>query len=310
MRPDAVTYLDEERVGKLLRYPDLIAAMEGALAAFSTGKVVQPVRTILTIEENRRYLGVMPAATTDVMGAKIVSFYPANEGTAHPTHNGAIMLLDARNGRPLMAMDARLITEMRTAAVSAAVTKHLMPENARVLAVLGSGVQARSHVQALGHVARFDEIRVWSRDPEHAQLFAKDHGAVATSAERAVTGADVIVVATSSTEPVLHGAWLKTGAHVNSVGANRPNWRELDDAVMSHTIVVDSREAALQESGDVIASHAKIYAEAGQLFAGAIPMPPRDATTIFKSMGLAVEDLVSAKLVYDAFTRAVSAGTA
>ncbi|HZY99512.1 MAG TPA: ornithine cyclodeaminase family protein, partial [Candidatus Baltobacteraceae bacterium] len=280
----------------------------GALAAFSTGEVVQPVRSVLTIEENARFLGVMPAATADVMGAKIVSFYPANEGTEHPTHNGSIILLDARTGRPLMAMDARLITEMRTAAVSAAVTKRLMPQNARVLAVLGSGVQAHSHVEALGHVARFDEIRVWSRDPEHAQRFAKEHGAVATSAEDAVTGADVVVVATSASEPVLHGAWLKRGAHVNSVGANRPNWRELDDAVMTHTIVVDSREAALKESGDVIASHAAIYAEAGQLFAGAVPMPPQDATTVFKSMGLAVEDLVTAKLAYDAFTPAVSAG--
>jgi ornithine cyclodeaminase/alanine dehydrogenase-like protein (mu-crystallin family) len=301
-------YLNEDRVAELLRWDDLIAAMESALASFSNGNVVQPVRGILTIEENRRYLGIMPAATGDVMGAKIVSFYPANEGTEHPTHNGSILLMDARTGRPLIAMDARLITEMRTAAVSAAVTKYLMPEGARVLAFLGSGVQARSHLKALSHVATFDQVRVWSRNPDHAQRFAEEHRAVATGAQEAVDGADVVVVATSAREPVLSGAWLKSGAHVNSVGANRPNWRELDDAVMRHTIVVDSREAALEESGDVIASHAAIYAEAGELFAGTVPKPPRSATTVFKSMGLAVEDLVTAKLVYDGFTSAGSAG--
>ena len=302
-------YLDEERVAKLLRWDELIAAMESPLASFSQGKVVQPVRSVLTIEENSRFLGIMPAATGDVMGAKIVSFYPANEGTEHPTHNGSILLLDARNGRPLVAMDARLITEMRTAAVSAAVTKHLMPEGTRVLAVLGSGVQARSHVKALAHVAAFEEIRVWSRNGDHAQRFAQDHGAVAASAQEAVNGADVVVVATSAREPVLEGAWLKPGAHVNSVGANRPNWRELDDEVMQNVVVVDSRAAALQESGDVIQAHAAIYAEAGELFAGIVRPPPRSATTIFKSMGMAVEDVVTAKIVYDAFTPAASAGT-
>jgi thiomorpholine-carboxylate dehydrogenase len=301
-------YLNEERVAQLLRWDDLIAAMESALKTFSGGGVVQPVRDILTIEEDSRYLGVMSAATPDVMGAKIVSFYPANEGTEHPTHNGSILLLDTRTGRPLVAMDARLITEMRTAAVSAAVTKYLMPENTRVLGILGSGVQARSHLEALAHVAAFDEIRVWSRNSEHAGRFASEHGAVPTSAQGAVDGADVVVVATSAREPVLDGTWLKPGAHVNSVGANRPNWRELDDAVMQHAIVVDSREAALKESGDVIASHATIYAEAGELFAGTVRPPPRSATTVFKSMGLAVEDIVTAKLVYDAFTSAVSAG--
>lgn len=300
-------YLNEDRVAELLRWDDLIAAMESALAAFSKGNVVQPVRSILTIEENRRYLGIMPAAAGEVMGAKIVSFYPANEGTEHPTHNGSILLMDARTGRPLIAMDARLITEMRTAAVSAAVTKYLMPEGARVLAILGSGVQAGSHLEALSHVATFDHIRVWSRNPEHAQRFAREHGGTATAAQEAVEGADVVVVATSAPQPVLNGAWLKPGAHVNSVGANRPNWRELDDAVMRNTVVVDSREAALQESGDVIASHATIYAEAGELFAGTKPKPPGSATTVFKSMGLAVEDLATAKLVYDAFTSAGSA---
>jgi ornithine cyclodeaminase/alanine dehydrogenase-like protein (mu-crystallin family) len=290
-------YLDEERVRSLLRWDALIDAMETALAAFSSGRVQQPVRGILTVEENKRYLGVMPAVTEDVMGAKLVSFYPGNEGTAFPTHNGVILLFDTRTGVPLAAMDGRLITEMRTAAVSAAATKYLMPENSRILAVLGSGVQAHAHVEALAHVAEFAEIRVWSRTPEHARRFAREHGAIAMEAQAAVRGADVVVVATSSQTPVLHGAWLKPGAHVNGVGANRPSWRELDDDAMAHTVFVDSRASAAQESGDVILSKASIYAEIGELFAGTVAAPPRSTTTVFKSLGLAVEDLAAAKLV-------------
>jgi ornithine cyclodeaminase/alanine dehydrogenase-like protein (mu-crystallin family) len=291
-----VIYLDEAAVREVLGWDDLIAAMERALAAFSNREVVQPVRTVLTVEEERRYLGVMPVVYDAVMGAKLVSFYPGNEGTGFPTHDATILVFDTQSGEPLAALDGRLITEMRTAAVSAAVTKYLMPENARVLAILGSGVQAHSHVQALARIADFDDVRVWSRSREHAQRFAQEHGAVATDAQSAVRGADVVVVATSATRPVLKGEWLKPGAHVNAVGANRPDWRELDDAAMRNVLVVDSREGATQESGDVMLSGAEIYAEAGELFSGNKPAP-RSATTIFKSLGLAVEDLAAAQLV-------------
>jgi ornithine cyclodeaminase/alanine dehydrogenase-like protein (mu-crystallin family) len=298
-------YIDEERVRSLLRWDALIDAMELALAAFSSGRVVQPVRSVLTVEPDRRFLGIMPAAGEDVMGAKIVSFYPGNEGTPFPTHNGTILLLDTKTGEPLAAMDGRLITEMRTAAVSVVATKYLMPEGSRVLAILGSGVQAHAHVEALAQVATFDEIRVWSRTPEHARRFAQERGATATDAETAVRGADVVVVATSSRQAVLRGTWLKPGAHVNAVGANRPDWRELDDDAMSNTLLVDSRAAASQESGDVIGSKATVYAELGELCAKTTPAPPRTATTVFKSLGLAVEDLAAAKLVFDAFRRTV-----
>jgi thiomorpholine-carboxylate dehydrogenase len=192
---------------------------------------------------------------------------------------------------------------MRTAAVSAAATKYLMPENSRVLAVLGSGAQARAHVEALAHIAEFAEIRVWSRTPEHARRFAEEHGAIVMDVQAAVRDADVMVVATSSQAPVLRGAWLKPGAHVNAVGANRPTWRELDDAVMANTLLVDSRASAAQESGDVMLSKASIYAEIGELFAGNVAAPPRSTTTVFKSLGLAVEDLPAAKLVLELMAR-------
>jgi thiomorpholine-carboxylate dehydrogenase len=292
-------YLDEERVGKLLRWDRLIAAMESALAGFSAGRVLQPVRNMLTIEEGKRYLGIMPAVAEDAMGAKLVSFYPGNAGTGMPTHLAMILLFRPDTGEPLAVMDGRLITEMRTAAVSAAATRRLAAPDGRVLALLGSGVQARAHLQALKLVRHFEEVRVWSRTPEHAERFAEQHGAKAMPVESAVRGADVIVTATNALQPILKGAWLTPGAHVNAVGSPRPDWRELDDATMANTLIVDSREATLRESGDVILSKAKIYAEIGEIFAGTKDAPV-SATTVFKSVGIAVEDIATAKLVYDA----------
>jgi len=294
-----VMHLNEERVGGLLRWDRLIEAMETALAAFSLGRVLQPVRNMLTIEEGKRYLGVMPAVAEDAMGAKLVSFYPGNAGTGVPTHLAMIMLLRPDTGEPLAVMDGRLITEMRTAAVSAAATRRLATPDARVLAMLGSGVQARAHLEALQQVRHFEEVRVWSRTAEHAECFARLHKAKAMPAESAVRGADVVVTATAALQPILEGAWLKPGAHVNAVGAPRPDWRELDDLAMANTLIVDSREAVLKESGDVILSKAEIYAEIGEIFAG-VKAAPVSATTVFKSVGIAVEDIATAKLVYDA----------
>ena len=193
---------------------------------------------------------------------------------------------------------------MRTAAVSAAVTRLLSAPDSRVLALLGSGVQAAAHLEALARIRRFEKIRVWSRDPEHARRFAAQHGVTAAAdAESAVRGADVIVTATSARAPILRGSWLKPGVHVNAVGSPRPTWRELDDEAMTAgALVVDSREAVLKESGDMILSQAPIYAEVGELFAGLKPRPV-SATTVFKSVGVAIEDIAAARLVYQAVFR-------
>jgi ornithine cyclodeaminase/alanine dehydrogenase-like protein (mu-crystallin family) len=293
-----VLYLDEERVRALLQWDELIPAMENALADFSLGRVVQPVRNMLTVEEGKRYLGIMPAVAHEAMGAKLVSFYPGNEGKGPPTHHAMILLFRPDTGEPLAVMDGRLITEMRTAAVSAAVTKYLAAPDARVLALLGSGVQAHAHLQALSRVRHFYDIRVWSRTAAHGERFAEQHNAKAMAIADAVRGADVVVTATNALQPILDGDWLKRGAHVNAVGSPRPNWRELDDRVMANILVVDSREAVLKESGDVILSGAEIYAEAGEIFAGTKAAPLSD-TTVFKSVGLAIEDIATAKLVYD-----------
>jgi ornithine cyclodeaminase/alanine dehydrogenase-like protein (mu-crystallin family) len=296
-----VMHLDEEAVRAVLRWEPLIDEMEAALTSLSQGRVIQPLRNLITIEEGKRYLGVMPAVAEDAMGLKAVSFYPGNAGTALPTHLAMILLFRPDNGEPLAVMDGRLITEMRTAAVSAAVTRHLASPVSRVLALLGSGVQAEAHLEALSRVRHFDEVRVWSRTPEHAERFAREHGARAMDAESAVRGADVIVTATNAVEPILKGAWLKRGAHVNAVGSPRPTWRELDDDAMANLLVVDSREAVLKESGDVILSKAKIYAEAGEIFDGSKTVSASE-TTVFKSVGLAIEDIATARLVYEAST--------
>ena len=287
---------------KHLRMADLIPAMEKALIDFSAGKVTQPVRQVIAIDPPGGFYGMMPALTPEGLGQKIVTFYPPNAEKNLPTHMATILLNDPQTGAPLAVMDGRLITEMRTAAVSAAATKLLAPKDAKVLAILGSGVQARSHIETLRLVRQFEKIRVWSPNKSHAEQFAREMGAQAMSAEDAIRDADVIVTATSSKTPVLHGTWLKSGCHVNAVGACRPDWRELDDDAMRNVVFVDSREAAMKESGDVILSRVKIYAELGEAFAGKVP-PRANETTIFKSLGMAVEDVAAALLVYRSATQ-------
>src|SRR5256714_12708420 len=263
MKPGKLLFLNEDEVRRHLHMADLIPAMEKALIDFSAGKVTQPVRSIIKVDVAAAtgFLGLMPALTRDGLGLKAVTFYPSNAERGIPTHMATIFLVDPQTGTPLAIMDGRLITEMRTAAVSAAATKLLASLDAKVLAILGSGVQARSHVEALRLVRQFEDSRVWSPTIEHAKRFAQEIGATAMSAEEAVRGADVVVTATNSKTPVLRGAWLKPGCHVNAVGACRPDWRELDDEVMSNVLFVDSREGAMKESGDVILSGAQIYAE-------------------------------------------------
>jgi alanine dehydrogenase len=279
-----------------LRMQEVIPAMERALADFSSGKVVQPVRTMLPVAEHEGFLGLMPAYTGAALGTKLVAFYPHN--TDVPTHHATILLFKPETGEPLATMDGRLITEVRTAAVSAVATEYLARPDASVLALIGSGVQARSHLEALRLVRDFREVRVWS--PRRAAAFAKEHGVrAASSAEEAVWGADVVVTATTSPTPVLSGEWLAPGVHINAVGAPRPDWRELDDEVLRRArVYVDSREAAMKESGDVIAAE-EIFAEIGQVAAGTKPgRRSAEELTLFKSLGLAVEDVATAELVY------------
>lgn len=297
-------FLDEAKVRSVLRMEELIPAMAEALRDLSLGQVEQPVRVVLPVTDHAGFFGVMPAyaASRRALGAKLVTYYPQNERV--PTHHAMILLFRPETGEPLVTMDGRLITEMRTAAASAVATDLLARPDASVLAILGSGVQARSHLEALRLVRNFAEVRVWS--PRYASRLAGEFNlTIAATPEQAVHGADVIVVATSATTPVLLGKWLSPGVHINAVGATRPTWRELDDeAVRRARIYVDSREATMKESGDVIAA-AEIFAELGEVVAGVQPgRQSDDEITLFKSVGVAVEDIVAADLVYRRYSAA------
>ena len=291
---------DEDAVRLLLTMEELIPTMKSALADLSNKKAVQPVRTIVPVAEHHGFFGVMPAYN-GALGAKLVTFYPENK-TVH-THNGVIMLFRPESGEPIAMMDGRLITEMRTAAVSAVATDLLARQDVKTLAIIGSGVQARSHLESMRIVRQFTDVRVWS--PRNARAFADTNGIeLSRSAEEAVQGADVVVVVTGSQAPVLFGKWISPGMHINAVGANRPTWRELDDEVLNMSkIYVESRESAMVESGDLIAA-GKIFAEIGEVVSEKMPARQTDdEITLFKSLGCAVEDIAAADLVYRKATR-------
>jgi len=290
-----VKILNEKAVRRLLRMDELIEETAAALRGFSGGKAVQPVRTVLPVAEHNGFFGLMPAYN-GALGAKLVTLYPGNKHL--PTHQGIIILFDPKTGEPIVMVDGRLITEMRTAAASAVATRLLARADSSVLAILGSGVQARSHLEALRLVREFREVRVWS--PRNALAFAETYGVTAAgSAEEAVRGTDVVVVATASTTPVLAGEWLSPGMHINAVGACRPDWRELDDAVMERArTYVDSMEAALVESGDIMAAK-EVVGEIGEVISGKKRGRQSDEeVTLYKSLGIAVEDVSAADLAY------------
>jgi ornithine cyclodeaminase/alanine dehydrogenase-like protein (mu-crystallin family) len=298
MPTDKLLFLDEDQVRAVLSYDELIPVIRQAFIDFSAGRVVQPLRTVMSVTAYGGWFAVMPAVYGGVMGAKMVTFYPRNVELAKHTHMALIQLFRADTGEPLAVMDGRLITEMRTAAVSAVAVDLLARPEAKVLGILGSGVQARSHVRALARVRRFDEIRVWSRSEGNARRFADEVGARMMTAEQVVSGADVVLTLTSSPVPILQGRWLKKDAVVCAVGAVTPDRRELDDEAMRGAVVVESRQAALREPGDILLAKAKVAAEIGELLQGAV-IDRMDRPVVFKSVGIAIEDIVAAKLVYD-----------
>ena len=303
-------WISEEQVRAALPMAPLIDLMAETLAAFSSGQVEQPVRTVIEAAPDA-FFGCMPALikTPRAMGAKLVTVFGSNAAKGLPTHLATIILLDPNTGALLAVMDGRYITETRTAAVSAVSTRLLAREDASVLALIGSGVQAHSHLEALTLVRDFTDIRCWSPTRSHLDAFIADHPEVRAfeSAREAVDGADVIALVTASTTPVINNDWVRDGAHVIAVGACRPTHREMDPKLVARgRLFVDSRAAALKESGDVLMGVAEgfftpehIEAELGALV--------RDSTktrinsievTVFKSLGLAAEDVASAQYVF------------
>ncbi len=297
-------FFDEDSVRARLRMSDLIKALEQALVEFSVGRVKQPVRTVFAFGAERSFFGLMPSYVPSLpaLGAKLVTICPGNTGRGLGTHQAVIVMLDPLTGIVEAIIDGRYITETRTAAVSAVSARRLARKDAQVLGILGSGVQARSHFEALGLVRDIREVRVWSPTAAHLRQFAAETGARAMeNAEAVVRGSDVVVSVTTSPTPVIQNEWVDEGTHIIAVGSCLPSHRELDPALVARArMVVDSRAAALQESGDVMMGIAEgrwtvehIAAEFGEL-----PIRHNDSEiTVFKSLGLAVEDLFAAILV-------------
>ena len=294
-------HLDDETVRRLLSLPALLPAVRDALIDLSAHRVVQPQRMVMEIPDAGGLLFVKPVLSDKALVTKLITQFPDNARLGLPTLLATIVLMDPRTGRALAVMDGTWITELRTAAVTAVACDALTSQGPKVLALLGSGALARTHALALRAVRPISEIRIWSRDAGNVQRCAADIGGIAcASAQDAVSGADIVCTVTNATEPILRGAWLKPGAMVAAIGAARPAWRELDDEVMRHTLIADSRHAAELESGDVIGSGAQVSAEIGEILAGTKPAPAPGQTWVFKALGQAVEDAVAARLVYDA----------
>lgn len=300
-------YLDEAQVRAALTMPALIGAMNRALAAFSAGEVVQPVRSVVKAEAG--VLGTMPAYLQylNSLGVKLVTVFEGNRERGLTTHMATILLFSAETGETLAVMDGRYITEARTAAVSAVSLRALADPHAKTVGILGSGVQAHSHVEALRAVMKGPRMRAWSPNRGRLEQFAAQAGVeAAESPQEAVVDADVVVLVNSSPVPIVEDAWVKPGAHVIAVGACMPSQREMDPALVARArLFVDSRAAALKESGDVILGGFEnhIAGELGEVISGKVAgRANRGQTTVFKSLGLAVQDVAAARLVYDFYS--------
>lgn len=312
-----ITVLNQDEVRELLPMGECIDVMEAALASLTRGEVILPLRQITWLPDGRSALATMPAYAGHLgaVGVKVITVFPGNEGSDLDAHQGAVLLFEAEHGRPLLLCDATEVTAIRTAAVSGVATKHLAREDAAELAILGSGTQARTHLEAMLAVRDLQRVRVWSRNQANARDFADREAEarsirieVAPAAEEAVRGANLVCTTTSSREPVLRGEWLNPGAHINAVGFSGPSGREVDtDTVTRSRLYVDRRESAVNEKGDVAIPIAEgaigedhIVGELGQVVLGKAPgRTSPEEITLFESAGLAVEDLASAHHLYE-----------
>jgi ornithine cyclodeaminase/alanine dehydrogenase-like protein (mu-crystallin family) len=323
MTATQILVIGRTEVERLLPMERCIELMGETLAALSRGEAVNPLRAIVRIPEGPNMLGLMPAALSKppAFGAKLISVFPENRAAGLESHQGFVALFESEHGRPVALVDASAVTAIRTAAVSAVATRALANPGAGDLALLGSGTQARSHLSAMLAIRPIRRVRAWSPDRERLTHFAADAGTLtgfeveaADSAQAAVDSADLVCTVTAAREPILHGAWLSAGCHVNAVGSSTPAARELDaDAVRRARFFVDRRESALAESGDILAAirdgavdERHIVGDIGDVLNGTVTgrREPREIT-LFKSLGLGVEDLAAA---YEVLVRAREAG--
>jgi ornithine cyclodeaminase/alanine dehydrogenase-like protein (mu-crystallin family) len=322
-----VLVLNAEEVERLLPMGDCIRLMEEALSALGQGTVINPLRSILRPPGARGLLGLMPAyegGARAAFGLKAVCVFPGNQALGRDTHQGAVLLFSAETGELQALMNASAITAIRTAAVSAVATRHLARPEAGDLAIVGAGVQARWHLEAMAAVRPLRRIRVTSRTPEHARRLAAENSArapvpieVVPTVEDAIRGADLIVTATAAREPIVESTWISPGAHLNVVGASAATAREVDTpTVQRAALFVDRRESALAEAGDYLLAAREaglgpdhIRAELGEVLLGqARGRTSPEEITLFKSVGLAVEDLAAARFLYQQASRPDGAG--
>ncbi len=312
-----VLILNQQEIAQLLTMEECMRVMEKAFLALSQGDVLLPLRQITWLPGGKSVLATMPSFSADIqsMGVKVISVFPENLGTDFDSHQGAVLLFETTNGCLRAILDASEITAIRTAAVSGVATRALSRPDACDLALLGSGVQARTHLEAMLLARKIKRIRVWSRNLEHAEQFARSEGErhqvsieAIRRAETAVADADIICTVTSSRTPVLAGEWIKPGAHINAVGTFGPQSREIDTATMVRsTLFVDSRESAVHEAGDYLIPLSEgsitpdhIRGELSEVLALSVPgRTSLNEITLFKSLGLAVEDLASAHYLYE-----------
>lgn len=291
-------FINEAQIEAVLEWGPLMNVLEKAMIAFSAGDVAQPVRQMVQVPGHDAIIAAMPAVG-EAMAVKVVTLYHANAGTEIPTHQAVILVFDKDNGSPLAVLDGRLITEMRTAAGSAAAARKLAVTNPAVVTIMGNGVQARSHAEALAEVRHYGELRLWARNDARGRVFAEEIGATYfADAEKAVRDSDIVACTTAAKEPILQGAWLKPGAFVTAVGWNTIDGRELDDAAMANTVIVESYDAAQDQAGNVRGSGCEIFAEIGEIYARTKAVP-EGATVIYDSVGMAIMDVAVAKLAYD-----------
>jgi len=318
LEPSRTVILDREDIIALLPMTECIDVMADALATLARGEAILPLRQKIVLPDSPNFFALMPAylGAPKCVGVKVLTVFPVNHGSPIDAHQGAVLLFEAEHGRLLAVLDATTVTAIRTAAVSGVATRLLARHDADSLAILGAGTQGQMHLDAMMAVRPIRRVQVWSRTTEHARAFVQRatdrygvHAEVSTSPASALAGAAIVCATTASTTPVIEGKHLEAGMHINAVGTAMPTARELDtEAVVRSRLFVDRRESALAEPGDILIplqegaiTPAHIVAEIGELLlpgrgTGAL-RSDRDIT-LFKSLGLAIEDLAAAHHVY------------
>ena len=308
--------LSEKQVQSLIEIDELIAALSQAHIQYSTGKAVMPVRLVVPLPDIQGRITSMPGYLNEdqALGMKVVTYFQNNPQRNLPAILATIMLFSAETGKMIAVMDGAYITAIRTACASALATKALANSETPILGILGAGVQARAHIQALTRVRKISQIKIYSPSATGAASLKREMEneigvaiEVAESAEAVVRGSDLLVTVTTAKEPIIKPEWLKPGVHINAVGSHRPDSREIDGATLAQAkVVVDSREAIMAECGDILLAWKEksvgdnvIHGEIGEVLAGAKPgRRSADEITLYKSVGIAIQDVAAAHLVY------------